>query len=687
MSPKVQCINTEGSHHCGPCPPGWAGDGKYCTISDENTCGSNSICHPLAKCQYISNIAICICPDHMTGLGYGPSGCVTNENHPCKDKPCKNNGTCIANGNTFTCLCQKDYHPPRCEYRDPCALLNPCKNGGICSTNPNNTRLYTCSCSEEFVGLNCERTIGQCGGYLREPTGSIRYPFEGNYHPRTKCAWLFYLNYPKVLNITFSRFDLEPADSSGECTKDFLQIHDGMNSQSQVLGRFCGKQDIGNIISSDRIVYMYFSSDNTTEGTGFELSWNLVDVICGGVLNDTSGFIKSPGFPGKSPPKRDCKWRIEAPFGKRIMFKFFKIEFENSLNCTGDHLTIFDGKENLEDSVLEKICSTSIPSPVLSTSHIAIVNFHTDPHKSDSSFNLHYEIVDAEPDCGGLYTGTKGSFNIFTRSNCEFLIKVPDGMTAVVTLENHDFKNQDFICAFNFFDLIDGLTPESPLIERYCLGDGKKTFKTSTNSILIKTTSKLSLNRLVSVTYEVLCDQSFNELEGVITTPNYPGQYFKDLSCTYTIHVDLGYRVELKFEDFDLPRNKSADGKCLEEDDYVAINLSDNVTWTYCTDSPNSIIATNNFIKIKFHSGLFSSRGRGFRASYKSVKGACGGVLHSDRDSVKVRPTIHEPNICEWIIQVRERHYIQLTLEGEEFGSLINVYSNDKIRGDQLLKS
>uniref|UniRef100_T1H3U4 Uncharacterized protein n=1 Tax=Megaselia scalaris TaxID=36166 RepID=T1H3U4_MEGSC len=36
---------------------------------------------------------------------------------------------------------------------------------------------------------------------------------------------------------------------------------------------------------------------------------------------------------------------------------------------------------------------------------------------------------------------------------------------------------------------------------------------------------------------------------------------------------------------------------------------------------------------------------------------------------------------------VRERHYIQLTLEGEEFGSLISVYSNDKIRGDQLLKS
>lgn len=500
LSPKVHCVNTEGSSHCGTCPPGWAGDGKFCTPSDDNTCSSNSLCHPEAKCQYISNTAICTCPDHMTGSGFGPSGCVVNENHPCKNKPCRNNGTCLANGQKYTCLCKDDYYPPRCERRDPCSVRNPCKNGGICAVNPNDTRRVTCTCPEEFVGFNCERTIGQCGGFIREPTGTIKYPFEGNYHPRTRCIWFFYLNDRKVLNLTFTKFDLE-ADESGDCTKDFLQLHDGTNSQSQVLGRFCGKKDIGTITTSDKVLYIFFSSNNNTEGSGFEMSWTAIDPVCGGTLTNSSGLIQSPGFPGKSPAKIDCKWVIEAPFGKRVLFKFFSVLFENSLNCNADHLIIFDGKNNLEDSVIEKICTSSIPQPIHSTSHIAIVSFHTDFYKSDSAFNLHYEIIDDEPDCGGVHSDSRGAFNIFSRSNCEFLIKVPIGLKIEVTLENHDFRDQSFFCSFNYFDVIDGSLPDDPLIERYCLGFGEKTYTSSNNTILIKTTSKLALSRLVVVTY------------------------------------------------------------------------------------------------------------------------------------------------------------------------------------------
>lgn len=502
LSPKVQCINTEGSHHCGPCPPGWAGDGKFCSPSDEDTCKSSSICHPLAKCQYISNTVICVCPDHMTGSGFGPSGCAVNNNHPCKDKPCMNNGTCIANGQNYTCLCRDNYYPPNCKQKDPCSSSNPCKNGGICTTNPNNNRLYTCACHEEFTGLFCERTIGQCGGFIREATGTIKYPFEGNYHPRTRCAWLFYLSTPKVLNLTFTKFDLEKADENGDCTADFLQMHDGMNSQSHILGRFCGKQDLGSIITNDNVMYMYFSSNNDTESSGFELTWNLTNIICGGNLTEANGFIESPGFPGKSPPKRDCKWRIEAPFGKRILFKFFKVEFENSFNCTADHLIIFDGKDNMQDSIIEKICSSSTPQPVHTVSHVAIVSFHTDSFKSDSAFRMHYEVVDEEPDCGGLYADTKGSFGILSRSNCEYLIKAPEGLRIQVTLENHDFREQSFFCQFNYFDVIDGSSPEDLLIQRYCLGFGKKTYMSTGNKVLIKSTSRLALSRLTTVTYE-----------------------------------------------------------------------------------------------------------------------------------------------------------------------------------------
>lgn len=622
----------------------------------------------------------------MIGSGFGPSGCVFNENHPCKDKPCKNNGTCIAKGQNYTCLCKDDYYPPTCRRRDPCSSGDFCKHGGICAVDPNNIWKATCTCPEEFVGLRCERTIGQCGGLIQEPTGTIRFPFEGNYHARSRCAWLFFGDYSKVLNLTFTRFDLEAADDSGECTKDFLQMYDGVNSQSPVLGRFCGNTSLGSIISSDKMLYMFFSSNNNTESSGFELNWKMIDLVCGGTLTEPSGIIQSPGFPGKSPHKIDCKWRIEAPFGKRIVFKFFSVHFRTSLNCTADHLVIFDGTDNLEESIIEKICTSSIPQPIHSTSHIAIVSFHTISYMSDSAFQLHYEVIDAEPECGGLHSDNKGSFNIFSRTNCEFLIKVPEGLRIKISLENHDFKAQTFFCSFNYFFVIDGSLPDDPLIARYCLGDGKKTYTSSNNTVLIKSISKLALSRLTAVTYETECSKIFTDSAGVITSINYPGMYFKDLRCTYVIQVDVNSRLRLTFEDFDLPKNKSVNGSCLLEDDYLEVQLSFKETRRYCTETPTTLYSSNNIVKLVFHSGKYSSRGRGFRLNYLSITDSCGGVLNAPNGEGRFISN----SVCEWIIQVKERNYIRWTLFSYIFKdskSHINIYSNDTYRGDRLLKS
>lgn len=170
----------------------------------------------------------------------------------------------------------------------------------------------------------------------------------------------------------------------------------------------------------------------------------------------------------------------------------------------------------------------------------------------------------------------------------------------------------------------------------------------------------------------------------MITTPNYPGFYYKDLQCTYIIQVEKGHRISINFEDFDLPKNKTADGTCLLEEDYLDVELGLKVFRRYCTERPTMLVSTNNYMKLIFHSGKFTSRGRGFRVKYLARSGYCGGVLSEPRGTAE---TSTQFNLCEWIIQGKERNYIRLSLLNFAGDGFINIFSNDSFRGDRLLNT
>lgn len=74
-----------------------------------------------------------------------------------------------------------------------------------------------------------------CGGLRNSPSGTIKYPpAESKYDHNAKCAWLIKTNITQVLNITFTKFEIE---YSRECRFDWLQIHDGRSSASYMIGK------------------------------------------------------------------------------------------------------------------------------------------------------------------------------------------------------------------------------------------------------------------------------------------------------------------------------------------------------------------------------------------------------------------------------------------------------------------
>lgn len=179
------------------------------------------ICHPLAQCIEGAFRPICVCPPGYTGSGFGRNGCFEGIPAPCASNPCQNGGTCVPAelGLAFSCNCPPGTSRPYCTIStDPCSRF-PCQNGGTCVTLNGNR--YQCSCPPKYTGLSCQTEVRACGGVLTGLSGTLKYPPSDNYPHNSRCAWLIRTNMTQVLNVTFTKFNLE---GSNECRFDWLQV-------------------------------------------------------------------------------------------------------------------------------------------------------------------------------------------------------------------------------------------------------------------------------------------------------------------------------------------------------------------------------------------------------------------------------------------------------------------------------
>ncbi|XP_055841856.1 cubilin homolog [Episyrphus balteatus] len=670
MMPKVQCINTEGSHRCGKCPPGWTGDGTYCSQAETYSCESTNICHPLAKCQYISNVMVCVCPEGLVGSGYGQKGCRSGSANPCNEHNCQNGGTCVNVGGMATCICRDGFESAHCEIQNIC-LSNPCLNGGTCTKHHNDT---ICVCPRGYSGNLCQTRNAVCGSVITQASGDLTSPTARGsnvYGPNQSCAWVIRTDFDLILNVTFSRFDIQ---FDATCSKDWLQINDGKSLSAPVIGRFCGNElpkGSGNLQSSHNTLFLWFHTDYAINGTGFALSWTSVTPICGGRFNvddQGHGVIKSPAYPGKSPPNRECEWDIIAPLGKRILFRFFEVVMDNSANCTKDALILYDSNE-----VLEKICETGVPPPKYSSTNSVKVHFHTDLAKQDSLFHMHYEVVEGKPGCGGLLTEEKGKI-LFTvdLNRCVFLIQQPVGTRIEIA-----FVKQELEEGSASFKIYDGRTEDDPVIADT---DGELSpgnFTSNGNSLLIVTQVDSPPWVIGSYPNAIVFEANFKRVcgyelrdpsGGTIKTPNYPKPYYEGLDCVYSVVGPLNSVVHLHITDFDI---SEYDQGCDDGADFIDIYFSLNgPPQRHCKGGQMHVIAPSNYLDLGFHSNTNPQKRRGISAEYYFEKIGCGGVLREAVGSFELlNPSSPTNSYCEWILEAPDSNVISLDLTYRRSGT------------------
>ncbi|KRF99246.1 uncharacterized protein Dwil_GK24548 [Drosophila willistoni] len=699
LQPRVACINTEGSYRCGRCPPGWNGDGRTCKAADSNTCNGEQICHTQATCEMISQTMVCSCREGFYGHGYGPNGCTEDsDRQPCQEHLCQNNGTCVLNGGRGTsCICQPGYTGALCNQSDACHP-NPCRNKGTCRLIlPND---FTCNCPHGYTDKKCSSLRFYCGSTVRAARGTLRFPpnnEESTYQPDERCPFIIRTTPGSVLNVTFNQFDLQ---NSTNCKSDFLQLHDGGSLAARRIGTYCGStlpEGNGTIIATHGQIFFWFLSDKRIEGRGFNLTWSSQPLSCGGeitiptITQNQSGIIRSPGYPGKAPPRADCRWLITAPFGTRLVLRFFDITLggNRNTNCSQDSLIIHDA-----DRQIFVACNSIQPSPLYSSSNKLRLDFHTDAHYSDSSFQLHYEAVPGVPGCGGIYTeptddsvemdgfhmnwqfvesGCGGKLNSPEGSihsphsgletsgavACDWQIVVAQGSTITIRLQSSDLG----VCGGQLI-IYDGPTTQNRPMRLKCTREFSKpnidiTIRSSTNRVLVRYDVSNDEPDGISFTldYVTNCKVRLEQMFGAIETPNFPENYPENSNCEWDLRAgDGNNHIQLAFSHLKLD--------CVYDFTMLQDMQNDQILGQrrLCNhdkqDGP--ITSEGNRFLLSFSSD-FSDSNQGFHAEYKRV--GCGEKLQGYGGHLESPNAPYGVDLdCYWQISVPEGKRIRLVI-------------------------
>ncbi|XP_078371653.1 sushi, von Willebrand factor type A, EGF and pentraxin domain-containing protein 1-like [Oculina patagonica] len=162
----------------------------------------------------------------------------------------------------------------------------------------------TCQADGSWTGAQptCQQT--NCGTFLTGPSGTVtstNYP--SNYNDNEYCTWQIQVPVNKKIRLDFTEFKTETG-------KDFLMIYDTSRYDKPIIV-FDGTTYLPpSFTSSGNVLRVRFISDGATNRKGFSFNYKQVDITCGGVYEDGSGTISSPGYPNGYAHNLDCVWLL-----------------------------------------------------------------------------------------------------------------------------------------------------------------------------------------------------------------------------------------------------------------------------------------------------------------------------------------------------------------------------------------
>uniref|UniRef100_A0A6I8N4Z4 Metalloendopeptidase n=1 Tax=Ornithorhynchus anatinus TaxID=9258 RepID=A0A6I8N4Z4_ORNAN len=263
-------------------------------------------------------------------------------------------------------------------------------NGGCQHECVNTFGSYICQCRNGFTmhenghdckEAGCEHKVSSAEGTMASPNWPDKYP------SRKECTWNISATPGHRVKITFSEFEIEQHQ---ECAYDHLEIYDGPNSKSPVLGRFCGTKRPEPVVASLNRMFLRFYSDASVQRQGFQARHS---TECGGRLKaevQTKELYSHAQFGDNYyPGQSQCDWVIVAEDGYGVELIFQTFEVEEEADCGYDYMEAYDGYDSTAPR-LGRFCGSGPLEEIYSAGDSLMIRFHTDDTINKKGFHARY---------------------------------------------------------------------------------------------------------------------------------------------------------------------------------------------------------------------------------------------------------------------------------------------------------
>ncbi|XP_075283729.1 ovochymase-2 isoform X4 [Opisthocomus hoazin] len=163
-------------------------------------------------------------------------------------------------------------------------------------------------------------------------------------------------------------------------------------------GKFCGEDLPLPILIGSNSVRLKFVSDSRDYGTGFSMTYK---ALTPDILPDSGceslavlfeeGVLQSMHYPECYSNMAHCQWIICAPEDHVIKLTYQSFEVEESEDCSYDAVTVYEDVGKEEE--IAKSCGYALPAPVLSSSAMMLIVFHSDETETFGGFRATIAFV------------------------------------------------------------------------------------------------------------------------------------------------------------------------------------------------------------------------------------------------------------------------------------------------------